>query len=332
MKNGLVSVIIPAYNAGYQLKEAMESVLRQTYSNLELIIVNDGSPNKITEETALSVKDPRVKYIRQENSGNYVARNRGIREAQGEYIAHQDHDDLWVEDKLEKQLAVFQKNQDLGFCCTDHYIFFKDETKKLYRDKLHTFKDAFLEQKTFIEELIQDNFVILSSVMVRRSCIDQLGGFDTNDNYSMDYEFNLRMALNYRAHYMKERTVLRRIHPMNLSNKSAEMLESVLYVLNKVNSCIEKNRFYEPKQKALLGERIQQNKYRLGVEYLSVKNYAKALRYLEESGYTEKSLFRDIAIFVAKSKMGLFVPLIKLYRTSKKNKYVIPVPDAKVST
>ncbi len=108
MKDGpLVSVILPTYNRASLLVEAMESVLRQTYPHLELIVVDDGS----TDDTAQQVHrfaDPRIRYLRLDaNRGVSHARNRGLQEARGELIAFQDSDDLWAPDKLARQVRAF---------------------------------------------------------------------------------------------------------------------------------------------------------------------------------------------------------------------------------
>jgi len=112
----LISVIIPTYNRAHLIKRSAQSVLNQTYKNLELIIVDDGSTDN-TKEIIDSIKDERIVYIKQENQGVSAARNTGVEKAKGKYIAFQDSDDVWHLDKLEKQLLAIQKNNaDLVFC------------------------------------------------------------------------------------------------------------------------------------------------------------------------------------------------------------------------
>ena len=105
----MVSVIIPTYNRAHVLPRAIESVLKQTYTELELIVVDDAS----TDDTAAvmtAITDPRVRYVRKEHGGAAAARNRGIAEAKGEFIAFQDSDDVWHSDKLEKQLPICKRS------------------------------------------------------------------------------------------------------------------------------------------------------------------------------------------------------------------------------
>ena len=104
----LVSVIMPSYNTERFIKSTIESVLCQSYGNLELIIVDDCSTDK-TDEVVASFTDPRIKYIKNEkNSGAAVSRNRALREAKGKYVAFLDSDDLWTPDKLEKQIEFMK--------------------------------------------------------------------------------------------------------------------------------------------------------------------------------------------------------------------------------
>ncbi|MBR5412789.1 MAG: glycosyltransferase [Fibrobacter sp.] len=112
----MISIVLPSYNRAHILPKAVESILRQTYKDFELIIVDDGSSDN-TCEVVKSFDDNRIVYVRQENAGACVARNNGIDHARGEYIAFQDSDDIWHQDKLEKQLKTLQeKNADIVFC------------------------------------------------------------------------------------------------------------------------------------------------------------------------------------------------------------------------
>lgn len=112
----MISVIIPTYNREKTILNAVNSVLKQTYKDIEVIVVDDGSKDN-TAQVFKHVKDSRVKYIYQENAGACVARNNGIKHARGEYIAFNDSDDIWYQDKLLKQISVIEKeNVDVVFC------------------------------------------------------------------------------------------------------------------------------------------------------------------------------------------------------------------------
>lgn len=107
----LVSIIMPSYNTGTYIKETIQSVLNQTYEHWELIIVDDCSTDHTDEVVLPFLKDQRIRYIKNEkNSGPAVSRNRALREAKGKWIAFLDSDDLWMSEKLEKQIRFMEKN------------------------------------------------------------------------------------------------------------------------------------------------------------------------------------------------------------------------------
>ena len=108
--NNLVSIIMPSYNTGKYIAEAIQSVINQTYKYWELIIVDDCSSDN-TDEIVTSFSEPRIKFFKNKiNSGAAVSRNRALREAKGRWIAFLDSDDLWRIDKLEKQIGFMEKN------------------------------------------------------------------------------------------------------------------------------------------------------------------------------------------------------------------------------
>ncbi len=146
-----VSVIIPAYNAMNYLPKTVESALRQTFTDFEVIIVNDGSSDDI-EKWVDTITDNRVKLIYQKNQGAATARNTGIAHAKGEYIAFLDSDDLWQPNKLKKQVDCLDNNQDLGLVYT--WISSID-AKGNYRGKIYA---NHIEGNVW-EKLIQENIV-----------------------------------------------------------------------------------------------------------------------------------------------------------------------------
>ncbi len=122
-----VSIIMPAYNSARFIRHAVESVLAQTYTDWELLIVDDCSYDN-TEQVVSAIKDPRIRYMRNEqNMGAASTRNRALRQAEGRYIAFLDSDDLWTPDKLEKQIAFMQQN-GYAFTFTDYCIINEDST------------------------------------------------------------------------------------------------------------------------------------------------------------------------------------------------------------
>ena len=124
----LVSCIVPAFNGERFLAEAIESILAQSYSNVPIIVVDDGSTDA-TPQVAARFED-RITYVRQENAGPATARNRGLKEVEGEFIAFLDADDLWEENKLERQLARFRERPELSYSVTMTQNFWEEEAKE----------------------------------------------------------------------------------------------------------------------------------------------------------------------------------------------------------
>ena len=196
MSRNKISVIIPSYNRFNYLINAVESIKAQTYKNIEIIIVNDGSTQKEYYNQKFD-KNIKIIHIDRKDTPNWggsrpAVRNYGIREASGEYIAFLDDDDIWLPEKLELQLnAIYENN--VGFSCTEGYfgygVYNPKENYKLYNSE-HHFKKIkknykktnYLKYNEFPEIwdydfLINHNCVVLSSVLVEKNILEQLGGF-----------------------------------------------------------------------------------------------------------------------------------------------------------
>jgi len=194
MSDDLVSIIMPAYNAEKYIADSIRSVLAQTYSNWELIVVDDGS----TDDTAAVVqefagRDPRIKYVFQENGLMGKARNTGIANARGPLIAFLDSDDLWVETKLEMQLrAMIENNAEVVFSkawiVTDKDIAAQTETM------LSTV--GLFSGPDFFDSLLRQNQLPVLTVLLKKSALDRVGPFEEAKLYQRceDYDLWLRLA------------------------------------------------------------------------------------------------------------------------------------------
>ncbi|HZJ26323.1 MAG TPA: glycosyltransferase [Acidimicrobiia bacterium] len=198
----LVSVIIPAYNMVDFVAETIESALAQTYSAVEIIVVNDGS----TDETAAAIAPyrDRIRYVEQENRGLAGARNTGIRVSRGEYLALLDADDLWLPDRLGHCVEHFAAHPHLGMVTTDAYLIEGGETttKRCYRDRRqYPFPDAEDHQLAVIA---RRNFLFVS-VVFKRELVDRYGSFDEQFRRAEDYELWSRyLVRGERAGYVDE--------------------------------------------------------------------------------------------------------------------------------
>lgn len=190
-----VSVIIPAYNKAELTCRAVESVLNQTYKDIELIVVDDGS----TDDTParLSAYGQRIRYIRKDNGGACSARNCGIRLARGEFLAFIDCDDLYAPDKIELGVNYLRQHFEVGFLHTAAQ--FIDNNDHIVGDYSHR---KSRDQGWIARRLIFGNYICNSTVMVRRSCLDAVGVFDESIFTPADWDLWLRLAERYRTGYI----------------------------------------------------------------------------------------------------------------------------------
>ena len=211
MTRPTVSVIIPTYNHARLLEKALASVFAQTFKEYEVIVVNDGS----TDDTAQVVAKfgTRVKYIEQANRGVSSARNRGIRESRGRYIAFLDPDDTWFPDKLEKQITLLEARTELGFVYASARAVDEDGNFLGNKpDRVHS---------NTLEELLRRNFIPTLTVVVRREFLEGVGYFDEELSGPEDYHLWLRLATRHPfyglpeavATYLVSKNSLSRINP-----------------------------------------------------------------------------------------------------------------------
>lgn len=206
-----VSVIIPTYNRGDYICEALDSVFAQTFQDFEVIVVDDGS----TDGTRQKIKRymPRIKYIYQENAGVSAARNKGIAVSKGRYLAFLDSDDLWVRDKLKLQVEFMDSNPGFGMVCCDICMLKRDQI--VYPSAFQ--KKRFMASGYIFGNLIRENFISTPTVMVRREVFNNIGMFDELLPVAEDYDMWLRIAREYLIGVMDTCLVRCRMHDANIS-------------------------------------------------------------------------------------------------------------------
>jgi glycosyltransferase involved in cell wall biosynthesis len=262
----VVSVILPTYNHAGFIPKSISSVLSQSWTDLELIIVDDGSTDN-TEELVRSVSDPRLSYYKFPHEGHTGRlKNFAIAQSRGDLVAFIDADDFWVESKLEKQVNAFAVNPEMGFSVTD-VIIFEEETiqsKSTYK------RPVGFEITDLFSLLKQSRFLIYpSSLVIRKSCLNITGYFDET-LLSGDYNFNMRLAYHFKAGVFFESLVWRRIHPSNLSHRIRvenyqEYTDTFRYLY--ANKMVEKK---------YLNKALRNSNLKLGDYYLKVGEVSKA--------------------------------------------------------
>jgi glycosyltransferase involved in cell wall biosynthesis len=195
-----VSVIIPTYNRAIKVRSSIQSVLRQTFSDLEVIVVDDGSSDG-TGKVLGEIYGDRIRYYFQVNHGVSVARNKGIQEARGEWIAFLDSDDLWEEDKLEWQFKALERfGPECDACYTDTRLYNHTETRTLFQMAQDNYRhDGRMGVNTEILRLLvrpggAGMVVCISSLLARADPVRRTGGFSPKLKFSEESEFMFRLA------------------------------------------------------------------------------------------------------------------------------------------
>jgi glycosyltransferase involved in cell wall biosynthesis len=183
-----VSIIIPTYNRGWIIKEAIESVLAQDFIDFELIVVDDGSTDN-TSEILHSYRED-ITVFQQNNKGVSAARNRGLSEASGRFIAFLDSDDLWLPQKLSRQVDFFNSNPDALICQTEE-IWIRNNVR-VNPKKRHKKPSGMIFEPSLALCLVSP-----SAVMIRRSLFEKIGGFDETLPACEDYDLWLRISCRY---------------------------------------------------------------------------------------------------------------------------------------
>ena len=235
----MVTVIIPTYNRAKTLRRSIDSVLQQTYSDLELIIVDDCSTDN-TSTLIQEIADSRVRYIRlQHNQGACVARNTGIENARGEYIAFQDSDDVWLPDKLKKQMSVMEE--------TGAEVCFH----KLHRYYHTQRKDSFfppLPESRFVthRDFCNTTSLISTQTIIGQRAVFEEHRFDPLVRKAQDYDWSIRASRNHTFYYLNEILAEVYMQPDSISAQNVEVnLATKQYFLKKYKDEIRDNPLFE---------------------------------------------------------------------------------------
>ena len=195
-----VSIVVTCFNYGEYIEGALTSVYNQSFEDYEVIVVDDGSTDNSEEQVRPFLDDNRFRYIKQKNAGQANAKNRGIKESTGEFIAFLDADDLWKKDKLEQQLKLFE-NLEVGV------VYSKASLIDAQGEPLPMpSQGKYLHPRRGMisNYLFLDNFIWFSSAVVRRECLNKLGLFDESLQMSIDWDLWLRISTRYAFDFVDE--------------------------------------------------------------------------------------------------------------------------------
>ncbi|MEJ7861509.1 MAG: glycosyltransferase [Pyrinomonadaceae bacterium] len=268
----LVSIIIPGYNRAEYIAETIESVLAQTYRNIEIIVVDDGSTDNTREIVAEYL--PKVQYIWQENSERGASRNHGLRLAKGEFISFLDSDDLWLPNKIESDLEFFNKNLSFGVIHTDAIQIDANGNKlKLLKRK------GF--QGRITAKLLEDNFILMATHLARTQVIREIGGFreERQLSGSEDWEMWVRLSTVTDFAYLPKATTKIRTHEANTMSDAGGMNNSMDYALE----IFRNSKYLTAKQKKILSKTKAYVSLINAINYCSVKESRKAATFLKRA-------------------------------------------------
>ena len=210
-----VSVVIPTYNHARYLRYALDSVINQSYANLEVLVIDDGS----TDETAKLVKlyGSKVNYVYKENGGTPSALNVGLSLTAGEYICWLSADDHLFAEKVSKQVGLMESNPNLGFSYTSFVVIDGNGIKQYDVNSPY-----YSDKKEMVTKLLEGCFINGSSVMMRRSALETIGNFDTSLPQAHDYDLWFRFLRHYSCGFLNELLLAYRWHGKNMSQNPNE--------------------------------------------------------------------------------------------------------------
>ncbi|MCD6593200.1 glycosyltransferase family 2 protein [Candidatus Bathyarchaeota archaeon] len=225
MKKPLISVIMPVYNEEKTIKKAVESVLKQTYREIELIIIDDASidstPKIISE---LAKEDDRIVMLRNSvNRGITHSLNRGLRKASGKYIARIDGDDWYHPRKLELQMTFLEERGDYGIVGTFYVL--------LTGDKMALKINLPITHDEILRQLAYRNAFAHSSIMVRKDILDTVGYYDERYEYAQDYDLYFRILSISKGYNIPKYLLFRRLKPQNRKTLTKRTINSIMIPL-----------------------------------------------------------------------------------------------------
>jgi len=275
--NPTVSVLIPTYNRAHIIAKAIDSALAQTFRDIEIVVVDDGSTDTTAE--LIAGYGRAVVCARQENRGIAGARNTGVRLCSGDYIAFLDSDDYWLPEKLERQMALFQEHPEYGMvACQCASI----DAHGHYREKNRPGTSGWI-----LEALFHKNFIRTSAAVVTRQCIEQVGLFDESLRECEEYDLWLRIAAQYQIGFINEPLAVYTDNPAGVSTDS---LAGRLHRLR----VLEKPYLKERIPSRLYARRIADTCHYIARHYCAQNKRAEGLRYFARAQKLSPFFFKNL--------------------------------------
>lgn len=318
-----VSVIIPAYNSSEIIGETLDSVFAQTFTDYEIIIVNDGSPDAAKLEKSLKPYLEKVVYIKQKNKGAGAARNTAIKNSRGEFLAFLDSDDVWFPKYLESQINFIEKKKfDL-----------------IYADALW-FGGSAIDGKTFMQTcpsegkvnvnslLNQNCNVLTSATLVRKSAVLEAGMFEEERVRAHDFVLWLKISQKgFRLGYQKKVLLKHRVHIESLSGDSIQRVQREINVFRRIKKMLD----FDEEQKRVIESQIKrlraEKELERGKSFLIQEKFSSAVESFKKANEYRKSKKLQAVIYLLKFFPKLF---LKFYK-SRRMEEIAFVPKTEVN-
>ena len=325
-----ISVIIPTYNREKYLSEAIDSVLSQTYQDFEIIIVDDGSTDNTREIVSEYINrfslqpkadppqaEPAIHYFYQDNKGPAAARNLGIKQSKGGYIAFLDSDDVWLPEKLEVQVERLDKCINVSLVYSDMGEINSDG--KIIEANTYLFRASKRPSGYIFHDLLIGTLISTITVMVRKSTLQEVGSFSEDLLVGEDYEMWLRISKFHRIEFVDKVVALRRSHALSTS-KINDILVSEPWEAKVIKRILDK---YPGEQKKIgyaeLKLRLSKPYFDIGYNYFFKGDRGVALTYFRKALQLSPLTFRYLKFYVLSFlNMGLILKSLKLYLRGEK--------------
>jgi len=311
-----VSVIIPAYNVAPFIGETLDSVFAQTFTDYEVIVINDGSPDSDEFERAIEPYRERIHYIRQENGGASSARNAGLRVAGAEFIAFLDADDVWSPDYLKAQLKFIQE-QNCDLVCADALITGESaDAGKTYMETLMGTAPA-TGEVTFLQLVSAEKSLITSGVVARRDRILEVGLFDLALRNAQDFDLWLRLAKHgARLAYQRRVLLEYRTRQGSLTGDAINSHLREFRVFDKIEQSYPLTSAERAEVSAVIRKRKALLEYELGKLYLLPGEFDRARESFGRANSLERNWKPRLALWLTRLAPHL-LQTVYLRRTEK---------------
>lgn len=281
MSTPKVTVIIPCFNREKYVREAIDSVLNQTYPNIELLAVNDGSTDstpKILNDYQQNSYLQLLEHSGGINKGQSASINLALKQARGQYIAILDSDDYWDLHKIEKQVQFLESNKTVGLVYGNGFAV-NEQGKSLYK----IYEEGHYEHSKPDRVLLDCYFLVPNNSLIRHSVLDQIGGFDENMRAAQDHDMAIRIAEVTQLGYLDIPIFYYRRHPDSISNTRADQRWKTGFVI------LEKARKRYPYSRKTIRRRRAVLHFRMGQCLMEKKQYIKAIRHYLVAGLLDIS-------------------------------------------